>query len=481
MFGNYYQQQQPLHQHQQQYYNMPYYYPNEILYPDYTTFARPSDFNAPYQIYNYEKPVENTDYYMYAPEPQPQASILDKESPEIEEILRTNDEVWDAYKTGKFDVNYQTEEGSKKIILKEKGSSGNENDFTIRKFKVMVHTPRNSRLKDDHVLLVSFSHKSLNNKISNAVDKPRLEIEPNFKRSNLNFESIKSQSGMITGPGSEFINKIVNGDDSYGEEEEEEGVYEPAYEIQSSPSKTSSKFSKNQKKSKKFYKSSSSSSRSSSSRSETTEDEFIGDIIKQIKNSRGNESPVDSHGSKSQFSSSPQRNTPYSIGTHGENTTGATVTPVSVSFLGGTSKFNDDKSYMGSSVMYNLSEGQVDYIAEGAMGNMSRSSTRNVSTHEHNLDAQSIGPGSMAGGSLFGGYIPHHVEHANDKSGFSEFNLTKNEDGDYVLTEANGKSEIFDGKSGLSHGVSVAGSRSQISRGNESRSNMSARSSRINL
>lgn len=45
-------------------FKMPYYYPNEILYPDYTTFARPSDFNAHHQVYNYEKPIENTDYYM---------------------------------------------------------------------------------------------------------------------------------------------------------------------------------------------------------------------------------------------------------------------------------------------------------------------------------------------------------------------------------------------------------------------------------
>ena len=46
---------------------MPYYQPTEVYYPDYNTFAQPSDFNAPYQIYNYEKPIENTDFYMCKP------------------------------------------------------------------------------------------------------------------------------------------------------------------------------------------------------------------------------------------------------------------------------------------------------------------------------------------------------------------------------------------------------------------------------
>lgn len=42
---------------------MPYYYPNEILYPDYNAQVLPTDFGS-YQIYNYEKPVENTDFYL---------------------------------------------------------------------------------------------------------------------------------------------------------------------------------------------------------------------------------------------------------------------------------------------------------------------------------------------------------------------------------------------------------------------------------
>ena len=81
---------------------------------------------------------------------------------------------------------------------------------------------------------------------------------------------------------------------------------------------------------------------------------------------------------------------------------------------------------------YQLREGHIAY-GEESMGSVSRSSTRNHSTHEQ-ADTHSIGPGSMAGGSLFGGYIPAHVE-AVEKSAFSEYNLTKNEDGDYVLRE----------------------------------------------
>ena len=49
---------------------------------------------------------------------------------------------------------------------------------------------------------------------------------------------------QVTGPGSELIHQIVNGEDESGAEEAEvygQGEYEPAYEIQTSPSKTSSR------------------------------------------------------------------------------------------------------------------------------------------------------------------------------------------------------------------------------------------------
>lgn len=457
-----------LHQQpQQQYYNMPYYYPNEVLYPDYNAYPQPNDFNSPFQVYNFEKPIDNTDYFLYAPDSQ-QYPDLEDSNVEIEEILRTNEEVWEAYQTGKFRTNVVNEDGHKKIILKEKTRNEyDESEYVIRRFKVTVTTPRNSRVKDDHVLLVSFSQKSFQNNTSlpsnqiPAVEAAkRLEIEPSLQRDTQNLMPFqRTTSQILTGPGSELINKIINGEeDSFLDENqgvyEDEGEYEPAYEIQLSPSKTSS-----DKMGKKYYTKNSSHTDSSSSESEN----YINDIIDKIKNS-SEESPRHSRSnvSRSQFSSTPFSQTaPINHGIPG-------ATPVSVSYIGG-SRYNEQV------------KAQMDFGADESIGNVSRSSTRNASVHEH-VDTHSIGPGSMAGGSLFGGYIPNHVESNIEKSAFSEYNLTKNEDGDYVLRDATGKSEIFDGKSGLSKSQA---SRSQVSRGDESRSNMSkfedksSRSSRV--
>ena len=90
-------------------------------------------------------------------------------APEIEDILRSNEEVWSAYQTGKFKVNLFTEDGHKKIILREQSSDeSDEAEYKIRRFRVIVTTPRHSRVKDDHVLLVSFSQKSLGNANASA-------------------------------------------------------------------------------------------------------------------------------------------------------------------------------------------------------------------------------------------------------------------------------------------------------------------------
>lgn len=503
---------------QQQYYNMPYYYPNEVLYPDYTTFAQPNDFKSPYQVYNLEKPVENTDFFLYAPDGPQYPEINDEEeedgeenNPDIEEILRTNVEVWNAYQTGKFRVNVvNSENGQKKIILKEKGRNEyDKSEYVIRRFKVLVHTPRNSRMKDDHVLLVSFSQKSLpltankDNQIATLVEKTnqRLDLESSLKRSNQNLMKFdRSASQILTGPGSELINKIVNGEEDSFEVIEgnsqgvyEEGEYEPAYEIQTSPSKTSSAMRyQDQSKSSESRSSTSSSSHSSTSSSES-EQNYIDDIINKIKSSgHPHQSPIDgsriSQGSshRSVYSNTPHSiHSPFSQNVPADvHSLGGNATPVSVSYIGGARYRNEQSKGSNSVIHYN--EGQAEYIAEAeSIGNVSRSSTRNAnSVHEGQHDTHSIGPGSMAGGSLFGGYIPNHVEMNTEKSAFSEYNLTKNEDGDYVLREANGKSEIFDGKSGLSLGK-TNGSRSQLS-GN-SRSNLSkfddksGRSSRVKI
>ena len=43
---------------------MPYYYPNEVMYPDYNTYPQASDFNGQVQVYNYENQIENSDYHL---------------------------------------------------------------------------------------------------------------------------------------------------------------------------------------------------------------------------------------------------------------------------------------------------------------------------------------------------------------------------------------------------------------------------------
>ena len=113
--------------------------------------------------------------------------------------------MWDAYQTGRFVLNYQNTDGHKKIILKEKGrSEHDDSDYTIRRFKVLVSTPRNSRVRDDHVLLVSFSHKSLTH--SAGGDQKRLEIEPSARHKSSNqtmlpYQDSVSTAEILTGPG----------------------------------------------------------------------------------------------------------------------------------------------------------------------------------------------------------------------------------------------------------------------------------------
>lgn len=463
------------HHHHQQFYNMPYYYPNEILYPDYNAQVLPSDFGS-YQIYNYEKPVENSDFYLYSPESPPM--IEPEATPEIEDILRSNEEVWDAYQTGKFKVNFFNEGGHKKLILREEtNDEPGESEYKIRRFKVLVTTPRNSRVKDDHVLLVSFSQKSLGN--CRNTTNPRLEIDSVLNQSNSNLTHYQTQpsepSHIMTGPGSELINKIINGEDESFIEEPihdvyDQGEYEPAYEIQTSPSKTSSRFIKEQPTIYKKQISSRSSQASTRSRSSSSESEnYIDEIINKIKNA-GRESQIESRLSQSNVSRSQFSGTPASLNAPFSNNV-----PADPSINGaGSLSYMGSSRYIGADSQANTGNGSSsqivqhyqlnDQYADESMGHVSRSSTRNHSIHEQ-VDTHSIGPGSMAGGSLFGGYIPGHVEHT-EKSAFSEYNLTKNEDGDYVLREANGKSEIFDGKSGLSKSVL---SRSQLSKSNLSR------------
>jgi len=303
------------------------------------------------------------------------------------------------YKTGRFRVLTRYEDNHRKIILRENVSNGIEDsEFIVRRYKVLVSSPRNSRVKEDHVLLVSFSHKSL--PANQRADK-QLEIE-HQRMSNANLIPYRhADSQIVSGPGTELINRIVNGEDSF-EILEDAPHYEPAYEIQTSPSKTSSRGNN-----KLFYeKTASSSTRSTqtaSSNPHSEAEDYIDEIINKIK---------------SQVSRENEKN---------DNTHISVASPVSVKYIG--------EPRYGESVIraseYGVSDdGEV--IQE--YGNVSRSSTRNV--HGDGHDTHSIGPGSMAGGSLFGGYIPSHVEHVVlEKSAFSEYNLTRNSNGDYVLQE----------------------------------------------
>ena len=369
-------------------------------------------------------------------------------SQDIESILKSNEEVWQAYKTGKFKVKVLSEDGVKKIILKEKGSSLNESDYIIRKFKVLI--ARSSiRKSDDHVLLLSFSQKSLQNPSNQIVIRKR-----SGENSSHRLATQKSKSAdVLSGPGTELINKIVNGEDSSegdkddnNEEEEEEdeevsadddeeaGMYEPAYHIQTSPSKTSSRQSKPKLSDSKSF---------SQKNSSSSDDEYLNEIIQKLKKSNVQESSVMS-ASRSQYSGetgSPQsRNTPYSqnlnqteekISRLSPASLGNIANQISASYMSGSrysngreSNVDTIKRQQSNSVLhYTLSDGRVSYVREetNSMGNVSRSSTRNVSVHEANHDTQSIGPGSMAGGSLFGGYIPTHINPQN----ISEFNYSK--------------------------------------------------------
>lgn len=158
---------------------------------------------------------------------------------EIETILKKNAEVWAAYESGRFDVSDSIENGIRKIVLKEKGTEGSESEFTIRKYRVtLTNRRRRHKKSDDHVLLVSFSNSSLNNTnnhnrvtnqklgtqivTSNSIHKtptPAIMVgnsAPDNDRLSIDYHNdMIDADAYLSGPGSDLINKIINGDDSF--------------------------------------------------------------------------------------------------------------------------------------------------------------------------------------------------------------------------------------------------------------------------
>lgn len=150
--------------------------------------------------------------------------------------------MWAAYESGRFDVTDTVENGVRKIVLKEKGTDGNESDFTIRKYRVTLTNRRRRHKKtDDHVLLVSFSNSSLNNtntmthsnRVSNKLSSaaPMLTSQsvhktptpaimvgnsaPDNEQLSIDYNNDIDADAYLSGPGSDLINKIINGDDSF--------------------------------------------------------------------------------------------------------------------------------------------------------------------------------------------------------------------------------------------------------------------------
>ena len=194
-----------------------------------------------------DKPIESVTEYVTELEPNL--------NHEIETILKKNSEVWAAYESGRFDVSDSVENGVRKIILKEKGTDGNESEFTIRKYRVtLTNRRRRHKKSDDHVLLVSFSNSSLNNTTATNinVNNQRLKVvaasnnssnpplitshsiyktptpammvgnsAPDYDRlsSSLTVDGYSHDmldvDAYLSGPGSDLINKIINGDDSF--------------------------------------------------------------------------------------------------------------------------------------------------------------------------------------------------------------------------------------------------------------------------
>jgi hypothetical protein len=90
----------------------------------------------------------------------------------IEEILRQNEEVWQAYQSGRFDLQTSLQDlaHSKKIVLRERPSSACSGDsdsgYTVRKYRVTIH--RSNNKSDEHLLLVSFCNNNNNNNNNNG-------------------------------------------------------------------------------------------------------------------------------------------------------------------------------------------------------------------------------------------------------------------------------------------------------------------------
>ena len=79
----------------------------------------------------------------------------------IEEILKKNDHVWNAYTSGKFSVKDYYENAVRKIVLKERtdSESGKPTGYNITKYRVRIRRGHD----EDHILLVQFADNTAQN------------------------------------------------------------------------------------------------------------------------------------------------------------------------------------------------------------------------------------------------------------------------------------------------------------------------------
>lgn len=127
----------------------------EILLPDHATQAPGSDLQAPFTVYNLnlnsQMVPHHPNFYCYEPD---QSKGVRSSKVNIEDILKKNPHVWNAYSSGKFSVRDYYENSVRKIVLKEMNAHDrSQTGYNITKYRVRIRRGND----EDHILLVSFA------------------------------------------------------------------------------------------------------------------------------------------------------------------------------------------------------------------------------------------------------------------------------------------------------------------------------------
>ncbi len=168
---------------------------------------------------------------------------------DIEEILRQNEEVWEAYQSGRFDLSSSLYDSvNKKIVLRERpGStcSDKNSEYTVRKYRVTI-SHRNTNKSDEHLLLVSFC----NNNTNQSAPPPPQQVSYNVTSHSMAATLVLPQPQQpqllqpaaepaphqpLAGPGLDYIAQLIEGEDECQQQQAQQAALQEAAQLQSFP------------------------------------------------------------------------------------------------------------------------------------------------------------------------------------------------------------------------------------------------------